>query len=124
MTQVREKSFNAGNRKENSTEDVQVFCTYEVIDCLCRIICADDSRIVGYDVDYSSDEKSCEPETDDGSKHERDVFRTEPLHEELNSTSSLRGVTRTTMIAIEIGTMELLRLGAGTAIPEISRNVK
>ena len=33
------------------------------------------------------------------------------------------GYTSTTRMAMDIGTMELLRLGAGTAVPELVNNV-
>ena len=83
MTQVCKKLLDTRNRDENSTKDVQIFCSDEVVDCLGRIICAEDSWVVVYDVDYSGDEKRCEPETDDGSKYKGEVFRTESLDEEL-----------------------------------------
>jgi len=83
MTQVGEKGLDTGNCKEYSAKDVQILCSDEVVNCLGRIICAEDSWVVVYDVDYSGDEKRCEPETDDGSKYKGEVFRTESLDEEL-----------------------------------------
>jgi hypothetical protein len=45
------------------------------------------------------------------------------LEEKLKmSNGEAKGFTRNTMIPIEIGTMESVRLGAGTAIPDLAVN--
>ena len=119
MSQVCKQGFDACDGEEDTAEDVEVFGTDEVVDCLRGVVSAEDGGIVGEDIDDAGDGEGSKPEGTDGCEEQGDPFCPELLDEELYQLWTwMEGYTSTTMIAIEMGTMELLRVGAGTAIPD------
>ena len=84
MSEVREKSFYTCDGEENPAQDIEVFCSDEIVNCFARIVCSENCGVVCDDVDYSGDEEGCEPESTDGCKKERNPFCSELLNEELD----------------------------------------
>ena len=61
MSQIGEKSFDTGDGEQNAAENIEILDTDEVVDCFGRIEGAEDSRVIGCDVDNPGDEESGKP---------------------------------------------------------------
>ena len=85
------------------------------------VVGAENAGVVEGYVYCAGEEEGEEPETDDGGEDQGYVFCAELLDDELYvNNGMIKGKsTRTTRMPIDIGTMEPLRLGAGTAIPMV-----
>ena len=69
MPEIGEQRFDSSDGKEDTAKNIKVLCADEVVDCFCRVVRAEDTRIICGNVDYPGDEESCEPKSDNRCKN-------------------------------------------------------